>query len=298
MATSFFPVLMGAMLTVAVGVEAQQGSADGGAVPGSEGFSHALWDQALSDHVDERGMVDYAAIAGDDRYKECIRQLAQADPSKLSSDAKKAFWINAYNAMAINGAITIMPAEPEKRREFSVLSFKTPEDQSGKAFFEGLRFLVGVGGRGYTLDEIEKKVLFRQWGEINPQEIRGYARVAPYRGDPRLHFALVRCARGCPVLAKKAYTAEDIEAQLDQAARRFFNDPDRSQFDLDKKLWRVSQLLEWYGGDFTSAANEPNARSLLEFASRYVTDSKVANSLGSEKWRIEYLPYDWRLNIQ
>lgn len=297
MTTVYWPMLMGTMLAVALGVETQRALADGGSSMVSEDFSHALWNQVLSEHVDERGMVDYAAIAGDERYQQYLRQLAAADVTRLSSsDAKKAFWINAYNALAISGAITVMPKESEKRREYSVLSYKTPEDQSGKAFFVGLRY--PVGGREYTLDEIEKKILFRQWGDINPQDIRGYARVAPDRGDPRLHFALVCCARGCPVLSNRAYTADNVGAQLDEATHRFFNDSQRSQFDLDAKVWRVSRLLEWYGGDFTSAANEPNARTLPAFASRYVTDSNVAESLRGSKWRIEYLPYDWRLNIQ
>lgn len=260
-------------------------------------FSHALWDKVLSDHVNEAGLVNYSAVRLDERFREYLFRLAKTDPSGLpSSSAKKAFWINAYNALAVYGAIRVMPAEPKAQREFSVLSFELPGYDKGKAFFAGQRFLVG-GGR-YVLDEIEKKILFRQWADVEPRDMRRYARVAPDAGDPRLHFALVCCAKGCPALSRTAYTAADVESQLENAAKRFFNDPHQSQFDLEKKVWRVSPLLDWYRSDFSNAGYEPKARDLFEFASRYVDDAGLAKSLKSSGWRIEYGSYDWRLNIR
>ena len=260
-------------------------------------FSHGLWDAVLSAHVDEQGLVDYSAVGRDDRFRQYLYRLAETDPAGLASAAdRKAFWINAYNALAMYGALRVMPDDPQARAQYSVLSFVLPGFEKGKSFFAGQRFL--VGGQRYSLDDIEKRVLLRRWDGVATPRVQAYRAVAPEHGDPRIHFALVCCARGCPVLSGEAYVGGRVEQQLEQAARRFFNDSGRSRFDIGDRQWRVSQLLDWYQGDFTNQEFTPHAKSLAALAARYVDDTRVAGSLRSSNWRITYEPYDWRLNIQ
>ena len=51
-------------------------------------------------------------------------------------------------------------------------------------------------------------------------------------GDPRIHFALVCAAKGCPRLRNRAYTADQLHFQLEDNAREFFSD--RNRFHISK----------------------------------------------------------------
>ena len=256
------------------------------------GETHAMWSAVLSDRVDEVGLVDYAALRGDRRYREYLHRLAHTDPGGLANDNHKlAFWINAYNALAIQGVLETLPVDTQKWPTYSVLAVRI----DGEDFFKGLRFV--VAGRRYGLDEIEKAILLRApaWFDKDPA---GYGRLGPRTPDPRVHFALVCCAKGCPPLQRRAYRGGEIDRQLAEAARKFAADPARCRFDVGRKVLSVSQLLQWYAEDLTSERFAPHAESVAKFLARYVADPKVAASLGNDRWRIEYLPYDWTLNLR
>lgn len=289
-------VVMGAQVAAAIDV----------AVPTSSGFastwdqaqfSHDLWGAFLSAHVDEAGLVDYFAARDDSRLREYLYRLAQTDVAALpDSSARKAFWINAYNALAILGVLETLPADADAARRYSVVEQPLKGLPPHKGFFAGLRFL--VGGRRLTLDDIEKRILLRQTDGLGPGAAGADAALAPDRGDPRVHFALVCCARGCPRLARRPYVAERIDAQLDAAVRRFVGDPERSRFDVAARVWHVSELLDWYGADFTRSDYSPSAGDVLTFFAEYAPDEGVRGALSAGGWRMTYLKYDWRLNIQ
>ena len=59
-----------------------------------------------------------------------------------------------------------------------------------------------VGGRQYSLDHIEHKILRKM-------------------GEPRMHFAIVCASVSCPDMRPEAYNALDLEAQLDDQVRQF-----------------------------------------------------------------------------
>ncbi len=68
-------------------------------------FSYDSYAAVLRKHVDDRGMVFYAALGEDqaelDRF---VRSLAAVDPKtyeQWNEQAKVAFWINAYNALTL-----------------------------------------------------------------------------------------------------------------------------------------------------------------------------------------------------
>lgn len=259
------------------------------------GFSHALWAQVLADHVDPEGLVDYASIKTDRRFNEYLYRLGNTSPSRVGDEnARLAFWINAYNALAIQGVLQTLPVDPTGWADYSVLGVKQPGVE-GNAFFVGLRFQ--VGGQRYTLDEIEKAVLFSNAKHMKrSQEFYGPIGVGP--ADPRLHFALVCCARGCPRLRLSAYTASGVRGQLDEALRRFVANPNRARFDRSKRVLHVSQLLDWYRGDLTNTQYEPHAKSVAAFLGRYVEDEALARSLTTERWKTSYIEYDWKLNLR
>jgi hypothetical protein len=74
-----------------------------------------------------------------------------------------------------------------------------------------------------------------------------------------------------------------LDAQLEKQTKLALNDP--TFIRVDKKRVGVSQIFEWYKGDFTQ-----NGRSLVEFINTYKTEKL------EDKTKISYYPYDWALN--
>jgi len=260
-------------------------------------FDHGLLDGVLVDHVNASGHVDYAAIREDTRFNEYLYRLSETDPAALPDDnARLAFWINAYNALVIQGVLETLPDDRDGWSSFNVLEVDVPGfAEPGKSFFRGLKF--SVGGRRYALDEIEHGVLLqrKEWVEKNPRHYRSVGAGTP---DPRIHFALVCAAKGCVKLKRGAYTASAVDRQLGQAVRGFVQDKDRIRISRGRRTIHLTKLLDWYGGDLTDTAFEPHAGSVPAFLARYVSDDALARSLRSDKWTIEWIDYDWTLNLQ
>ena len=100
---------------------------------------HKLFDLALRKHVKD-GLVDYAAIAKDKNYQQYLAWLAKVDVESLQSkEDEMAFWINAYNGLAIKSVIDNYPLE----KVVDVIGFFTKNKQA-------------VAGEHYTQVQIEK----------------------------------------------------------------------------------------------------------------------------------------------
>ncbi len=219
-------------------------------------FEHRALDAVLRDHVHE-GIVAYPAIARDERFADYLDELNRVDPNGLPTNAHRlAFWINAYNAFAIDG----------------ILAGYSPRTLLGQyRYFIAHRH--AVGGRTINLYDLEQKLLIPDFRE------------------PRIHFAIVCASRSCPRLISEAYDPARLEEQLDAGARAFVNDPFRNRFDRQRKVARLSKIFEWFEEDFSAEAG-----SLLAYVSRYVTDDDLARELADGRFRVEFLDYDWSLN--
>jgi hypothetical protein len=226
-----------------------------------EGF-HRLFSSVLKTHVRE-GLVDYAGIEGDPRFDEYLALLAQTNPDTLGTAAEQlAFWINAYNAYTIKLILDRMPVE--SIRDISL----------------GLPILFGpwsieianAGGEIYTLNAVEHDIIRERFA------------------DPRIHFALVCAAIGCPSLRAEAYEGSRLDEQLEDETRRFITDPAKNRFEVLHRRVRLSEIFSWYSSDF-----EEQAGSVTEFIAGYVTPDAAA-MLRSGEFDLEYLPYDWSLN--
>lgn len=221
----------------------------------SESLSHADLDGVLKTHVRD-GVVDYPRITRDPRLPRYLELLDRVNPDTISDlDARLAFWINAYNALAIQG----------------VLNGITPETWPDKyRFFIGTKFR--IGGGAVNLWGLEHDILIPL-------------------GEPRIHFAIVCASASCPKLRNTAYAPETLEAELDDAARRFVNDDTRNRFDRAGGTAYLSQIFKWFRDDF-----EAEAGSLSGYIARYVNDPVHAAALAQGVYRIEFLDYDWRPN--
>ena len=224
-------------------------------IPAAE-FSHQLFEETLAAHVKD-GLVDYPAIQRDDRFESYLSRLDMVDPDAFATrNGRLAFWINAYNAFAIKG----------------ILDGYSPLSYIGRyRYFIGREYR--VGGRTINLYDVERQVLIRQFHE------------------PLIHFAIVCASASCPRLQPWAYQPNQLDRQLDRAARAFINDPTRNRFDRTRKIAFLSKIFDWFAEDFSAAAG-----STLAYLARYVGDAELAKDLVESEYRIEFLEYDWSLN--
>lgn len=219
-------------------------------------FSYQYLDEVLHAHVKD-GVVNYPAIAQDDRFQFFIWQLDRFNPNELPSRQHSvAFWINAYNAFAIKG----------------ILDGYAPHSVWGR-----YRYLIAhqhyVGGRPISLHDLEQDLL-----------------VPDFR-DPRLHFAIVPASRSAPKLASQVYAPDRLDQQLNDSARAFINDPTCNRFDRQKKVAYLSMIFKWYENEFIG-----HSGSLLRYVARYVDDPVLARELTTNRYDIQFVDYEWSLN--
>ena len=132
-------------------------------------------------------VVDYASIAEDPDYGRALAELAEARPDAMRREERMAFWINAYNLLAIRLVADRYPVE-------GILEIGSDHEN-------GLHMVAGTAaGREVSLTWIEDE-LRREFS------------------DPRVHFALVAAAVSCPDV--RVYDAEGLDAELEDAARAF-----------------------------------------------------------------------------
>jgi len=225
---------------------------------------HAPWDGLVRSFVHD-GVVDYGCMQAHeaqlDRY---LALLASIRPERLSRDAQLAVWINAYNAFT---AKLILRRYPQIRSIKEIPRRWKLRDWT-------------VGGKRYSLDQIENEVLRARFHE------------------PRIHFAINCASKSCPDLASAAYVAPRLDAQLDAACRRFLAHPtkgarvahERGLFGDGDKLY-LSAIFKWFRPDFE------RGQTLMTFIDPYLppeTRRRIATQKDGP--RIDYLKYDWSLN--
>ncbi|MCT0208152.1 DUF547 domain-containing protein [Synechococcus sp. CS-1332] len=223
----------------------------------------ATWDGLLRRHVDGRGRVDYGAWQrqGAAELENWLASQRPFDPESGSRAGAMALWINLYNALVIREVLARFPLASIRPTIAGV-----PNWPSFLAFFS--RPVISLQGQSLSLNRIEHEIL------------------RPRYGDPRLHFALVCAAVGCPLLRPEAYRPEQLEAQLDEDALRFLQHPHKLRFDPVNGRLYVSRIFQWYSRDFLAVAPSIGA---------YVGSYRPELALPAGV-RLSFLPYDWALN--
>jgi hypothetical protein len=117
-----------------------------------------------------------------------------------------------------------------------------------------------------------------------------HKRILPL-GEPRIHFAIVCASRSCPSLRGEAFTPAALDAQLEDQARRFINDPSKNRFDLERGEALLSKIFKWFAADF-----EAVSESVTAYIADYVDDPRIAEALRAERLQVRFLDYDWSLN--
>ena len=225
---------------------------------------HAPWDGLVRSFVHD-GVVDYGCMQAHeaqlDRY---LALLASIRPERLSRDAQLALWINGYNAFTVK---LILRRYPNLRSIKEIPRRWKLRDWT-------------VGGKRYSLDEIENEILRARFHE------------------PRIHFAINCASKSCPDLASAAYLAGRLDAQLDAATRRFLGDPakgarvvhKRGLFGDGDKLY-LSAIFKWFRPDFE------RGHTLMAFIDPYLPpETRNRVHAAGDGLRITYFTYDWSLN--
>lgn len=206
------------------------------------------WPSVLDQTVDDAGRVDLRRLAAAHGALDlAAAAVAQADLGAMPDRARRlAFLINASNTLWT----------------LSVVREGVPDRLGPVGRLEMLRLQgVTVAGQEMTLDALQRDL------------------VLPYAsgpgGDWRVPLALYCPAVSCPRLARTAYAAAGLDAQLDAAARRFLTDPANVAVDPAARVVRVSPLLGRTPG-------------LIGTLNRYRGGAAVPGD-----YQVEALPFDW-----
>ena len=219
--------------------------------------THGLYETVLSEYV-KNGRVDYAGLKSSPRdlglYLEQISGVSREEFDKWTRDEQLAFLINLYNARTLD---LIQDSYP-------VGSIKDIASDKGGPWEQPV---VKMFGDTITLNALENDVIRKNYSE------------------PRIHFALVCAAKGCPALPDKAYLGPSLDEQLEAQTRTFLADTDKNSIDTENKTVRLSPLFEWFEEDFSSKSG-----SVIKFINPYF------GNIAGPDYKIEYTNYDWSLN--
>lgn len=196
----------------------------------------ALWTSVLALHVDDAGRIDFAGLQQDHRdLDRVVAFIAAVDPAAQPQrfpdrESKLAFYINAYNALAMHGVVE--DGVPKTLGGFRKVRF-----------FYLKKFI--IGNKSISLYRFENEV-------IRPL------------GEERIHFALNCMVVGCPGLPRVAFSAEVLDRQLDTAARTFIGENRNIRVDPAKREVWLSAIFDFYTKDFLA-----HAPSLIAYVNRY-----------------------------
>ncbi len=221
-----------------------------------EGFDHSYTSYAALLTAIVRGpRVDYKTLVSAKQHLEAVARAFGSPPEsaerRWTKQERIAFWINAYNVFTLEAIADRYPIGGIRQIP---------------GVWTDLRFR--VASRDLSLDDIEHRIL------------------RPEFKDARVHFAINCASVSCPALREEPYVASRLDAQLDEAARRYLASPLGLQ--VRGVTLHVSSIFKWYGEDFGPAG-------VLGAIGTYGPPAaqQVARSGDG---RVRFLRYDWSLN--
>jgi hypothetical protein len=193
--------------------------------------------------------------------------LKELEIQLATSDTRKAFWLNLYNAFSV----LLLTENPNiiatflgRQKHFRAKS-------------------ICVAGQRLSLNDIEHGMLRRRNGifftKLFISTFEKQFRVEAL--DNRIHFALNCGGRSCPPI--RYYEAKKIKQQLDIAARAFLYT--EAEYDEAKNEVLLSKILLWYRLDF---GGEKGTIALLKKYDKIPENSSP---------KLRYKKYDWTTDL-
>ena len=219
--------------------------------------SNEHYREVLKTYV-KHGLVDYSGLKSNpkdlNQYLELAASISKETFDGWSENEQLAFLINVYNAQTLDLVADNYP----------VNSIKDIAGDSGGPWEQPI---VTLFGEKRTLNALENEIIRGNYPE------------------PRIHFALVCAALGCPKLINEPYNPEILDKQLEKQTKLFLMDSDKNSIDLRNKVLLLSPIFDWFKEDFILQSG-----SIIKFVSPYFGIEATG------EFKIEYTNYDWTLN--
>jgi uncharacterized protein DUF547 len=218
----------------------------------------------LTRYVTPRGVkYDAWRSSGSDlkSISEILMIYRNTDPKALSPDERKALYINLYNAKILE---TVLLGNPKGSIRGLSKGLNPLEIFS--------RAMLTFDQRTISLNDLEKRLR---------EEFK----------DPRIHFAVNCASRSCPPISAEPYVAATLEAQLDEAARKYLASPGTVTASTDGGKTRIvaPKIFDWYAEDFKASGGP------LAFIQTF-GPAAAAAAIADGKAKLGFANYDWGLN--
>ena len=241
--------------------------------------SHSAWDELLKRHVryiegGNASQVSYAGFLRDRAQLKTVldgyQGVTRAEFDGWSKPQQQAFLINAYNAFTVEKILRRYP-DIKSIRDYGTVFGNPWKDKFFTLF-----------GQPAFLDMIEHEML-RKDGAYD---------------EPRVHVAVVCASIGCPMLRNEAFTPEKLDAQLEDAMRRFMSDRTRNRYNPQTRRLEVSRIFDWYGKDFERGHKgyATVKGTLAKYAEQLADAPGDRAAVREQKADVGFLEYDWALN--
>ncbi len=238
-------------------------------------FSYDDWNKVLGKFVNDKGRVNYEALAKDradlDRFVAAVEKTSPKSNPELfpTKNDKLAYYLNAYNAQVFKG---VLARGPEKESVWTggLLS------GTGYKFFVGMDIV--IGGEKLNLKKLEDTYVRE-----------GFK-------DPRVHAALNCASKGCPRLPQVAFDPEKLDQQLDAGMTEFVGETRNVTVDDANKTVTLSKILDWFSKDFLgyeAAHGNPNGTQ-IDYVNRY----RGSMPKVPKDYKIKFFEYDKSINAQ
>lgn len=227
-----------------------------------------------------RTYVRYGQLKENSDWREYIRSLPYVEAALVRSApeaARKAFWINTYNAMAIDAVVQNYPLKGT-----AIVSDYPANSLRGNS--KAWNMPLYVAGGNYSFEELRS--------------------ILEAFGDPRVMLAISTGAYSSPALPREPYISDKLEYQLQDAVQNFCLDPVNVKMDRSSNVLFVSDLFRRHqdllarvprAAPPAYANSTPEVRAVLGFIWSYLpTDTR--NYVSARKPPIKFLPFKWELN--
>jgi Protein of unknown function, DUF547 len=222
---------------------------------------HSAWTGLLKKHLNAKAMVNYKGMQADlPKLNEYLALLSKNAPEKTwPTNEKLSFWINAYNAFTVKLILDYYKNGQLKSIKDIGTLIPIPKINDGWS-----KKFIKIGNKTLSLNNIEHDIIRKEFAE------------------PRIHAALVCAAKSCPPLRNEAFTASQLNAQLNDQMIDFINDQTKNVVKSNGAI--LSPIFDWYGADFTKT------KPLVDWINTYSKTKISPNS------KIIFGDYDWGLN--
>ncbi len=229
-------------------------------------IDHHPWQHFLDTYLTKpkNGLnhVDYASVTKDDKkhLKDYLTYLSHIKISEYNRNEQLAYWLNLYNALAINLILQNYPVDSIQDINISPGLFTVGPWEANQITIENMPI---------SLYDIRHRIVRAIWNDV------------------RTLYAMHNTSIGAANLFHEAFDATKLDTQLNQAVSDYVNCP--RGVNLVNGGLIVSRMYQWYEEDFGG-----NPKYVLKHLMQYAKP-KLKKQLSKKNTITDYM-YNWHLN--